>query len=363
MIPMDRLINLIRPEVRLERPYIVAGATVVENKLNQNECPYDLPSEFKEELITSFMQIPFNRYPTEQPDRLVSALASRLNHPRDGILVGNGSNELTHTVGLCLMSSPARVVVPKPMFALYESVARMYGATIIGVAPRDDLSLDMGAIHRASAQSDVHLTIVTSPNNPTGLSVTFDEIKALCEQAPGFVVIDEAYHEFNSERSAIELLPHHPNLIIMRTLSKAFGLAGIRIGYMMGAPAVIQEFLKARLPFMVSRFSEHVALELLKRPEFIEDRVARIKSGIRELTDTLEAMSGIDVVRSQSNFVLFKMGHPSSTLVQMLTEEGVLVRDMSGYPELTGYLRVTAGTDAENKAFFRALESVRSRIR
>lgn len=356
---MSHLISLIRSEVRREKPYIVPHGTSVENKLNQNECPYDIPPVLKRELLNSFESIPFNRYPDAQPNLLVKALSSELDHPPEGILVGNGSNELTHTLGLCLMSAPARVVMPRPMFALYESVARMFGADIDGISPREDLSFDIEAILKASKHPDVRVTVVTSPNNPTGLSVPFDFIERLCGNATGFVVIDEAYHEFNNEKTALDLLRTNPNLIIMRTLSKAFGLAGLRVGYMVGTPEVMQEFLKARLPFMVDRFAEHVAMELLKRPELIAERVNKLKTGIREITKSLQAMPDVDVVPSQTNFVLFRMNRPADDLAMHFRRQDVLVRNMSGYPELNGYLRVTTGTDRENKAFFRALECAR----
>ena len=357
---MRSLIELIRPEVRNEKPYIVAGAVEVEHKLNQNECPFDIPPDLKKDILESFAKIPFNRYPPAQPHRLVKKLSESLGHPAEGILVGNGSNELTHTLGLCLMSSGSDVVMPRPMFALYESVARLYGATVHGIAPLSDLSFDGDAILKESKRPGVSVTVVTSPNNPTGLSMSFDVIERLCEESAGFVVVDEAYHEFNLEKSAFELLRSYPNLIIIRTLSKAFGLAGVRLGYMMGAPAVMQEFLKARLPFMVDVFAEHVALELLKRPEIVEERVRRMKTGIHEITQALDVMPDVEVVPSQANFVLFRMSVPADVLASQFAKQGVLVRNMSGYPELTGYLRVTTGTEDENKAFFRALDSVRS---
>jgi len=359
---MQNLIELIRPEVRNERPYIVPGAVEVENKLNQNECPFDIPPDLKKDILESFRKIPFNRYPSAQPDRLVEKMAETLGHPADGILVGNGSNELTHTLGLCLMSPGVEVVMARPMFALYESVARMYGATIKGIAPLSDLSFDGDRLLSESKRTGVCVTVVTSPNNPTGLSMPFGTIERLCKESTGFVVVDEAYHEFNTEKSVFELLPSCPNLIIMRTLSKAFGLAGLRLGYMMGAPGIMKEFLKARLPFMVDPFAEHVALELLKRPEIVAERVKRMKSGINEITEIMMDMPDVEVVPSQTNFVLFRMAVPAEVLALHFSRHGVLVRDMSGYPELAGYLRVTTGTEAENKAFFRALESVRSHI-
>ena len=282
---MTTLLDRIRPEVRRERPYTVPGATVVENKLNQNECPFDIPEDLKQDLLQSFAKIPFNRYPSEQPAELVRSLSGILDHPIDGILVGNGSNELTHTLGLCLMTNGAGIVLPRPMFALYESVARMYGGRVLGVAPKPDLSFDTDTILDLCSSDDVNVTVVTTPNNPTGLSVPFDTLEEICKRAKGFVVVDEAYHEFNSEQSVSTLLGKYPNMIMVRTLSKAFGLAGLRVGYMAGEPSIMQELLKARLPFMVDRFAEHVAVELLNRPEMVQKRVQILSDGISDITD------------------------------------------------------------------------------
>jgi histidinol-phosphate aminotransferase len=206
----------------------------------------------------------------------------------------------------------------------------------------------------------VNVTVVTTPNNPTGLSVPFDTLEEICKRAKGFVVVDEAYHEFNSEQSVSTLLGKYPNMIMVRTLSKAFGLAGLHVGYMAGEPSIMQELLKARLPFMVDRFAEHVAVELLNRPEMVQRRVQILSDGISDITERLQKMPDVTVVPSQTNFVLFKMDIPADELAAHFTKHDVLVRNMSGYPELDGYLRVTTGTSSENKAFFRALEFVRA---
>jgi histidinol-phosphate aminotransferase len=190
--------------------------------------------------------------------------------------------------------------------------------------------------------------------------MTLDEIEQVVTASSGFVVVDEAYVEFNPEGPAVELLDRHPNVLILRTLSKGFGLAGVRLGYLIAHPAVVRELMKARLPFMVDRFAEQTALAVLRRPDLIEDRVQRLKASIGELTEALQAMDGVDVVPSQANFVIFTTTVPADLLQDRLAEQGVLVRNMGGYPELEGYLRVSAGTEAENNAFLGALEKALS---
>ena len=353
---LDPLLGRIRRAVRDESEYVVGAPSEPRIKLNQNESPYDLPPELKEDIAERLLDIPFNRYPNEQPNRLRRALADYTGHDADGIIVGNGSNEITYTFGLALLEPGTPAVLPRPMFSLYAKVVRINDGELIEVAPREDLSFDTDALVEAVRTHDPALTVVTSPNNPTGQAVSLDEIERIVAASSGFVVVDEAYVEFNPEESALSLMDTYSNVIILRTFSKGFGLAGLRIGYLMAQPDVARELMKARLPFMVDRLAEAAALELLDRPELIEERINQMEASRRTLSEALRAMEGVDVVPSQANFVLFKTEHPSSELQQALADQGVVIRDMSGYDELSHYVRVNAGTKAENKAFLGALE-------
>ncbi|MFB6279667.1 MAG: histidinol-phosphate transaminase, partial [Salinibacter sp.] len=298
----------------------------------------------------------FNRYPTEQPDRLRHALAEYDGVDPEAIVVGNGSNEITYTFGLALLDPGAPVVLPRPMFSLYDKVARLYDADVTSIPPREDFSFDTEALLKAVVETEAAMTVLTTPNNPTGLAMTVEEIERIVTASPGFVVVDEAYVEFNPEGTVVDLLDDHPNLIILRTLSKGFGLAGMRLGYLMAHPDVVRELMKARLPFMVDRFAEQTALAVLRHPSLIDERIRRIQSSVDDITEALQAMDGVEAVPSQANFVIFTTPVPADTLQDRLTDQGVLVRNMGGYPELEGYLRVSAGTEAENNAFLGALE-------
>lgn len=357
---LEKVLAHVRPAVRRQQPYHVGGVPDIAVKLNQNESPLDLPDELKRDLIEQFFTTPFNRYPAEQPDRLRHALADYTGWDPDGILVGNGSNELTYTFGLGFIEKDTPVLLPRPMFSLYEKVVRLYDGRLIAVPPRPDLRFDAGAIREAMQREQPALVILTSPNNPTGLAMPLHEIEAIVQEAPGIVVVDEAYVEFNEEESAQTLLEAYPHLILLRTFSKAFGLAGLRLGYLMAHPALIAELLKARLPFMVDRMAEMTALALLERPGLLRERVALLRQEKDALAAALAAMDGVDVVASQANFVIFKTPLEPSRLMNRLADSGVLVRNMGGYPELRGYLRVNAGTPEENKAFLVALKNALS---
>ncbi|WP_263790978.1 histidinol-phosphate transaminase [Salinibacter sp.] len=353
---LDDVLQHIRPAVRDRSEYIVDMPEGIDVKLNQNESPFDLPAGLKQELLDAHAQVEMNRYPSEQPEALRHALAEYDGVDPDQILVGNGSNEITYTFGLAFLDPGDPVVLPRPMFSLYEKVMRLQEADLTIVPPQDDFGFDADALATAAAETDAVLTILTTPNNPTGLAMTLDELEQVVTASSGFVVIDEAYVEFNPEGTAIDLLERHPNVLILRTLSKGFGLAGARLGYLLAHPAVVTELMKARLPFMVDRFAEQTALAVLRRPDLIEDRVSRIEASITTLTEALQAMEGVEVVPSQANFVVFTTPLPADTLQDRLADRGVLVRNMGGYPELEGYLRVSAGTEGENNAFLDALD-------
>ncbi|MFB6099280.1 MAG: histidinol-phosphate transaminase [Salinibacter sp.] len=357
---LDDLLQRIRPAVRERSEYVVDMPSGIDVKLNQNESPFDLPEALKQELLDAYEEVELNRYPTEQPERLRRALAEHDDVAPEQIIVGNGSNEITYTFGLSFLDPGSPVVLPRPMFSLYEKVARLQEADLTSVPPRDDLSFDAEALAEAVTETEAALTVLATPNNPTGLAMTLDEIEQVVAASPGFVVVDEAYVEFNPEGTAAELLDRHPNLIILRTLSKAFGLAGIRIGYLIAHPAVVRELMKARLPFMVDRFAEQTALAVLDRWDLVEDRVRRMQASIEEITTALQDMDAVDVLPSQANFVIFTTPVPADVLQDRLADQGVLVRNMGGYPALEGYLRVSAGTEKENNAFLGALETALS---
>lgn len=354
---VEQLLDRVRPAVRREHAYVVGAPDNVDVKLNQNESPYDLPADLKQEVAAAVAEIPMNRYPHEQPHELRHALAAYNDVDPGSIIVGNGSNELTYTFGLALIDPGTPVVLPTPMFSLYEKVVRLAGGNLTSVPPRSDLSFDTEALVEAVRAEDPAVTVLTSPNNPTGLAMPLSDIERIVRAASGFVVVDEAYVEFNPEGSAQRLMRDHPNVLLLRTFSKAFGLAGLRIGYMMAHPDVAREIMKARLPFMVDRLAEVTALKLLERTELLQERVESMRAARHELAKALRAMDGVNVVPSHANFVLFSTDWPASELQAALADRGVVIRDMSGYDALSHHVRVNAGTPSENKAFLAALEN------
>ena len=223
-----------------------------------------------------------------------------------------------------------------------------------GGAP-SGLAYDVEAILAARRRTGAAVTIVCSPNNPTGSSLTLAEIERLCDDGDGLVVIDEAYHEFAGE-SAVPLLARHPNLIVLRTFSKAKALAGLRVGYLLASPELVREINKARLPYNINFFSQTAAIAALEEKEALAASLERIVAGRERLLARLADMPGVRAWPSRANFFILELlsADPKAVFASLL-RHGVLVRDVTSYPMLSRCLRVSVGSEEENEAFLRAL--------
>ena len=358
--------HLVRPEIRAERAYRVPTTIEAAAKVDQNESPFDLPDAIKRRALDALAATPWNRYPDDRPHRLVAAVESREGLPEGSVIVGRGSNELTQTLALCFLDEGTPVVLPSPMFSLFASVARMHGADVVDVPAGPDLRHDPDAILEAAQKADAPLTIVVTPNNPTGQTISHADLHRLAEGVPGVLVIDEAYHEFLDGPTATDVLKAHPNVLVMRTFSKAFGLAGVRLGLMMGHPEMIAEIEKSRVPFLIDRLGEEVGLAVLDEKDLVDERVATLKAERQSLEAWLAAKDGVEVLPGEANFFLIRTPLDAADLQARLAEHGVLIRNMGGYPALAaqdgkpGWIRISAGTPAENEAFRRAFDAVMS---
>jgi histidinol-phosphate aminotransferase len=324
-------------------------------KLNQNENPHELSDSFKRAVVERALARPWGRYPDFFPKDLHVMLADHIGWRSDGVLVGNGSNELIEALLVVTVGQGTRVVIPEPTFTLYGMVTAMLGGEAVRVPLDAELRYDPDALSRARAQSGAAVTIVCSPNNPTGSSLPSGAVERLCEDDSGLVVIDEAYAEF-SGWSAVPLLQRYSNLIVLRTLSKAGALAGLRIGYLLASPELVSEVNKARLPYSLNFFSQIAAEEILGDWEAVAERVERIVNERGVLAAALARLSGLRCYASDANFVLVELqdAHPVAVF-EALAAEGILVRDVSRYPGLSRHLRISVGTPDQNAALVAAL--------
>ena len=345
----------IKPEVRAIHGYHLKTYDCPV-KLNQNESPFDVPDKLKAEILKTVGERPWSRYLQPMPTDLVEALARHVGWPPEGLIVCNGANTLVQLV-LAVSTSPGvPIVIPSPSFSLYGLYASIFSGRVVPVDPMPDHTFNLPAIREAIHREQAHTVILCSPNNPTGCIVSNPDLEALLKKTDALVIVDEAYGEFSSS-TALDLLPRHPNLIVLKTLSKAFGAAGIRIGYLLAHPNLVREVIKGKIPFDINVFSHTAALTLINRSDLFQERVAAICAERERVFGALQKIDLVCPYASHANFILFEVAD-ADAVFNGLIEQGVLVRNLAGYPGLSKALRVSIGTPQENACFLNALREV-----
>lgn len=318
-------------------------------KLDANESPYDLPPIVKREILNGLADLAFNRYPSEDAGELRRSIASSLGVREEMIVAGVGSDELIQMIILARREVTRTLVTVFPTFTMYARIAQVVGVPVCEIPLLPDFSMDVAALEREVVRGD-SLVFLCNPNNPTGTRHT-EEIRTLLQQARGMVVVDEAYYDFLGET----ILPAAPeNVIVLRTLSKAFSLAGLRVGYGVMAPEVARDVERARLPYNCSSASIIAARKVLEHATLVREAVEPILRERDRLAYGLSAL-GAQVVPSHTNFVLFRPNRPAQEVYGLLAEEGIAVRRFDRLPD---YLRVTAGLPEETDAFLDAMARV-----
>lgn len=357
MIKGKDILKVIKPEVLKLSPYTFE-VHPCRIKLNQNECPYDLPAELKDALLERVRGLEWSRYPKPFPEELHDALAKLLQLDEEiDILIGNGSNELIQMMLLVMIERGAKVIIPTPTFALYRIISTILGATAIEVPLKDDLTFDVDRIIEAARDNEARIIFLCRPNNPTGGLIPSQDVRRIAQETEALLVIDEAYYEFSGETS-LPLLKDFSNIVILRTFSKALGAAGLRIGYLLGQTALVNQVAKAKLPFNLNIVSQEAALVILRDRGLFKKRIEEIISGREYLYRQLKRIEGIRPFPSWANFICFYTKKPAKALFEALLERGILIRDISHYPMLSDCLRVTVGTEAENREFIKALKEL-----
>ena len=345
--------DVIKREVRDLSAYTLKHVKA-DVKLDQNENPYELPADLKREVVDRVLARPWGRYPEFVPAAITRALAKFTEWPEDGILVGNGSNELIQASLTVTLGPGRRIAIPQPTFTLYKLMASALQADVAEVfLDSENLTFNVDSLVAAARTADVLL--LCTPNTPTGTLLERNALVELLKNAKGLVLLDEAYHEF-SEQTALPLLANHPNLVILRTFSKAMSMAGLRFGYLMAHPDIAREIHKAKLPYNVNIFTLTAAELVIEKRGLLKEAIQTL---IRERDRVLAELQKRPAVRafpSKANFVLIKTERPARDLFEALYAHGVLVRDVSAYPLLDRCLRVSIGLPTENDRFLSALD-------
>ena len=331
----------------------------VDVRLNTNESPYPPPAAWREAFLEELAAVPFHRYPDREATALRAALGEQHGVGAEQVFAANGSNEVLQALCLAYGGRGRTVAVFEPTYALHAHIARITGAEVAVGERRPDFALDLAQVREVLARSRPALTFLCSPNNPTGTVDSAEDTTAVVDAAPGLVVVDEAYGQFSPRSAVGEVAPGRP-LVVVRTFSKTWALAGLRLGYCVAPPEVVVDLQRVALPYHLDAAKQAAGRLALR---FQAEMEARVGALVRERERLVAALGGmaVDVWPSGANFVLLRpRGRDGSEVWQALVARSVLVRDCSTWPRLAGCLRVTVGTPEEDDAFLAALSEVLS---
>ncbi len=329
-------------------------------RLNTNEAPEPPPAALLDELCGALAGVSLNRYPDREALELRAAVGAQHGVGAEHVYCANGSNEVLQAICLAYGGAGRSAAVFEPSYALHPHIARLTGMTVIEGARDEELLVDESELARVLTAggrfgpADPAIVFLCSPNNPTGRAEPRDTVERVVASAPGLVVVDEAYGQF-ARWSASELLPDNPHLVVVRTFSKTWSLAGLRLGYAIADAEVVDALFRVTLPYHLDAVKQLAGRLALRHVDEMRERVARISAERERVVHALRAL-GLRPFPSDANFVLFEVtGHDAREVWRSLVRQSVLVRDVSGFPRLARCLRVTIGTAAEDDAFLAAL--------
>jgi histidinol-phosphate aminotransferase len=326
-------------------------------KLNSNEnffVPRGILTQLLKEVVE---EVDLRIYPQEEEKEIKEALGKYLGVPSKCIMVESGSDPLIAFISSLFIERGDEALSVAPTFGIYKHMVDLRGAMYLSVLLKEDFSMDMEEIS-AKVTTRTKLFFLCSPNNPTANQFKIDEIQSLIKDFPGLVIIDEAYGEF-ADYTAVPLVEKFENLMVLRTFSKTFGLAGLRLGYAVANPelaATLSE--KAQLPYPVSSIALRMGLKLLSNIEVIKDAIERLKRERDRLIRGLNAIKGVTAFNSKANFVLFQTEKASDEIYQALLDQGVLVRNLGRVLHLERCLRTTVGLPEMNEKTLAVLKHV-----
>lgn len=353
-MPELQLQNCIKPEVLKQSAYIVESPSCL-IKLNQNESPWDWPDEMKQEILTRIRAFPWNRYPDLFLKKLKNKATAKLGVAPDSIVIAKGSNEILQAICNVSLRPLDSVCTLSPTFTLYRLLSEQRGATVHVSPLGKDFQPNVPDLLDKSRKA--RLNVICNPNSPTGTLVSPDLITEVAETTNGLVIVDEAYIDFSGV-TALPLLKQYFNLVVTRTFSKAYALAGFRIGYAIMHPELRNEVQKGLLPFNLD-ISSCVAMEvLLDYSELVQNRARKIVQVRDRLIAKLNDLKGVKAWSSHANFFLLETPLGAKGIFRSLLEEGILVRDVSSYPGCERMVRVTVGTTEENETLYESVKKI-----
>jgi histidinol-phosphate aminotransferase len=344
--------RLIKPQVRKLKAYYI-DETSYRIKLDAMENPFPLPDDVRQEIAETVKLASINRYPAPSAAELKESIANFWGIGTQRMIIGNGSDELIQAI---ILAFGGPVLIPSPTFAMYEITSRALGADVVSVPLGRNFALDADKMLKKAKEVKATVIFLACPNNPTGNRFSDEAVLKILNRANAAVVIDEAYFSF-SGKSFLPVLREHPNMIILRTLSK-IGFAGLRIGVLTASAKMIHELNKIRLPYNINTLSQAAAVVALKRVDVINRQTSQLISSRQRLYNALFEIKGITVYPSETNFILFRTDADAGHVDEKLKEAGILVKNMNRQGILKNCLRVTVGTPEENDTFISELKKI-----
>lgn len=330
-------------------PYQIPKVLDVEVKLNQNESPFNIPEDLIEKIKDRIGKLQFNRYNEGSSKKLREQISKKFNAFPEQVIVGAGIDEVLYYITLAFVNKGDKIIRPVPSFSMYEICAKISGATDVPIELDERFELTEEFVEQSK---DAKMVFICRPNNPTSNSFSKKTIERIIKSCNGIVCIDEAYAEF-AEQNCGEFLKYE-NVILLRTFSKLYSAAAIRLGYGISSEKIIETLNKVKLPWNVSLITQIIGGLLLENETTFEKNIQEIKKNRELLINELNEL-GIKTIPSDANFVLFETEDPNKVFKALL-QCGVLVRDVSSYPKLGKYLRVSIGTKEETVLFLEALK-------
>ena len=351
----------VRPELQALQAYPVAHAEGL-LKLDAMENPNPWPGPLQDQWLQQLAGIEVNRYPDPQAPAVKARIRRVMDiEPSLEVMLGNGSDELIQIVAMALAAPGRTVLAPEPSFVMYRMIAAFTGMAYEGVSLRDDFSLDMDAMLAAIERCQPALVFLALPNNPTGNLFPPEQVEAIVRAAPGLVVLDEAYMAF-TESDHLDFARRFDNLVVMRTLSKV-GLAGLRLGILIGAPQWLNQFEKLRLPYNINVLTQASAAFALDHYPELQAQTGQLRKERERLFRSLTSMPRLQPFPSEANFILARVMNGSARAVfEALKDEGILIKCLDGaHPLLANCLRFTVGLPEDNHRVLAALTAILAR--
>jgi len=346
--------TLLRPEIERLSEYTLRERSC-RIKLNQNENPFELPHEIKEEVLRRVGAQHWSRYPAFVPGAQIERVARFAGWTPEGVLLGNGSNDLLQLLFTCAIGPGRGLVLSQPTFTLYRLLAETLGAEVTDVPMTASFEFDVDGVIAAARRTHAAMVVLCSPNNPTGTQLPRADLERILASTEGLVAVDEAYVQFAGS-SVVPLLGQNERLVVLQTFSKAMGAAGLRFGYALLAPSLARQLAKAKLPYSVNIFTLTAAEVFMERWESLRSWIGVLVAEREKLFRALGGMEGVRVHPSSANFLLFEtLRKTPAEVFEAMLGKGILIRDVSRYPMLSRGLRVSVGTPEENCGFLDAL--------